>query len=104
MSLPLSCLSIILVGVIVVPAIKAAPSLHVFLDKLGLDALELCSGQDAQQLPAEVESFFDASVSGVALIDILLLELLGKLCKQFVVIGEGCLAEYGHELLCLLAS
>ena len=77
---------------------------QVLLDELGLDTLELTLGQDAQQLPADGQRLFDAAVGLVALGDIPLLKGVGKLGVKLVVVGEGSLAQNGHELLGFLAA
>ena len=70
----------------------------------GLIRLSSRLGQDAQQLPAEVQRLLDGAVGGVALADVALLKLVGELGEELVVVRQRGLAQDGHELLGVLAA
>ena len=52
---------------------------QILVDILGLNALELTAGQDAQQLPAQVQGLLNGAVLLGTLGDIALFKLVGKL-------------------------
>jgi hypothetical protein len=76
----------------------------VLLNQLGLDALELGLRQDGQQLPAQIQRLLNGAVFVVALVDVALFKLVGKLGIQQVVVRQRGFAQNGHQLLGFLAG
>ena len=83
---------------------KVSSSQMVFFDILRLDALELALGQQAQQLPAQVQCFLDRPVLLAALRDIPPLKLIGKAGILQIHLGKSGFAQNGHQLLVFLAG
>ena len=68
------------------------------------DTSQLASRQKPEQLPADGKSFLDAAVVVEALRYVALFKLVCKLRIEQVCRRESRLAEYDHELLCVLSA
>ena len=76
----------------------------ILVEELVADALELAARENREQLPADVERLFDASVGIKALRNIFFLEFVRKLCVELIHIRQRVLAENNHEFLCVLTA
>ena len=77
---------------------------EVLFDELRFDALELSLGQNAQQLPAQIQRLLDGPVGLVALGDIALFKLIRKLGVLEIGGRQSGLAQDAHQLLVLLTG
>ena len=76
----------------------------ILVEELVADALELAARKYREELPADVERLFDASVGIKALRNIFFLEFIRKLCIELIHIRQRVFAEDDHELLCVLTA